>query len=138
MASDPMTIWVANSFDAEKAAEACRGLARAYDDAAGGAVDAEAVSSALAAAAEAFPGLAEHASSLEAAELDPALMQIDPDGPELADENAELLTATARLAIVGAAAEANHGFDWSLLDGCVEECRSVAADLPSPTAPGFS
>jgi hypothetical protein len=96
-------------YDPERGANACRRLAEAF--AAGREPRSRDIREAMALAVASFPGLHDFVDAMEERELDPEDAMLDLSGIA-AEHHGRLLEAAAKLALIGAIAEAVERFEW--------------------------
>jgi hypothetical protein len=120
----------ATEYDPEGGATACRKLAEAF--AAGREPRSRDIREAMALAIASFPGLHDFVDAMEERELDPEDAMLDLS-QLAAEHHGRLLEAAAKLALIGAIAEAVERFEWQDVLDCTGFCREVLAD---PSAPG--
>ena len=114
----------ATDYDPEKGRRACRRLADAF--ARGRDPRSEDIREAMAAATAAFPGLQEFVDAMDERGLDPedAMMDVGRVGAEHAGP---VLGAAAKLALIGAMAQAAERFDWHDVVDCASFCQEAFA-----------
>jgi hypothetical protein len=116
-------------YDPGQGREACRKLAEAF--AAGREPRSRDIREAMALAIAAFPGLHDFVDAMEERELDPEDAMLDLSGIA-AEHHGRMLEAAAKLALIGAIAEAVERFEWQDVLDCADFCREVFADPPAP------
>ena len=118
----------ATDYDPEKGSRACRGLADAF--AAGREPRSEEVREAMAAATAAFPGLQEFVDAMDKRDLDPEDAMMDVSRVRAEHARPEL-GAVAKLAVIGAMAQAAERFDWNDVVDCARFCQETFAQSPA-------
>ena len=119
----------AADYDPQKGAEACRGLAEAF--ARGREPRSRDIREAMALATAAFPGLHDFIDGMVERDLDPEDGMVDLGGIA-AEHHGPLLEAAAKLALIGAIAEASERFEWQDVVDCASFCREALAELSVP------
>jgi hypothetical protein len=123
--------YLATEYDPGKGMDACRRLAAAFARARDpGTQD---IRAAMAAATAAFPGLQDFVDELADRDLDPEDAMLDV-GRIAAEHQGAVLAAVAKLALVGAMAEAAERFDWHDVVDCARFCAEALAP-PAAGAP---
>ena len=121
--------YFATGYDPQKGMDACRRLAAAF--AGGRDPRTEDIQAAMATATAAFPGLQDFVDDLADRDLDPEDAMLDASRIG-AEHRGAVLAAAAKLALVGAMAEAAERFDWH----DVVDCARFCADALAPPAVG--
>jgi hypothetical protein len=85
----------------------------------------------MALAVVSFPGLHDFVDAMEERDLDPEDAMLDLS-QLAAEHHGRLLEAAAKLALIGAIAEAVERFDWQDVLDCATFCREAFADPPAP------
>jgi hypothetical protein len=119
----------AADYDQQKGVDACRKLAEAF--ARGREPRSRDIREAMALATAAFPGLHDFVDAMEERELDPEDGMVDLGGIA-AEQHGPLLEAAAKLALIGAIAEASERFEWQDVVDCASFCREAFAESPVP------
>ena len=114
----------AAGYDPEKGRGACCGLAEAF--AGGRDPRTEEIQAAMATATASFPGLQDFVDDMADRDLDPedAMLNVTRIG---AEHHGPVLTAAAKLALIGAMAEAAERFDWRDVVDCARFCEEALA-----------
>jgi len=116
--------FIATDCDPEKGSRACRRLADAF--AAGREPRSEDIREAMAAATDAFPGLEEFVDAMDERGLDPEDAMMDVSRVR-AEDAGPVLGAAAKLALIGAMAQAAERFDWNDVLDCASFCQEAFA-----------
>gem|GEM_PF-4072603 len=132
MASTNVTDYTfcATEYDPRQGTEACRRLAEAFAE--GREPRSPDIREAMALATAAFPGLQDFVDAMEERELDPEDAMLDLSRIA-AEHHGRMLEAVAKLALIGAIAEAAERFDWQDVLDCAGFCREACADLTVPS-----
>jgi hypothetical protein len=116
-------------YDPWQGTEACRRLVEAF--AGGREPRSRDIREAMALATASFPGLHGFVEAMEERELDPEDAMLDLSGIP-AEQHGRMLEAAAKLALIGAIAEAVEHFEWQDVLDCAGFCREVFANPPAP------
>jgi hypothetical protein len=116
--------FTAIDYDANAGSRACRKLADAF--AGGRDPRAEEIREAMAAATSAFPGLQDFVTDMGDRDLDPEDAMLDVSRVS-AEHQGPMLAAAAKLALIGAMAEAAESFDWHDVVDCARFCQEAFA-----------
>lgn len=124
----------ATDYDPKQGRNACRRLADAF--AKGREPRAREIKEAMAAAMEAFPGLQDFVAAMDELDLNPEDAMMDVSQIQ-AEHGGPVVGAAAKLALIGAMAEAAGRFDWDDVVDCAGFCQeaftqSGLAKVPSP------
>ena len=132
MASTNVTDYTfcATEYDSTQGTKACRRLAEAFSE--GREPRSRDIREAMALATAAFPGLHDFVDAMEERELDPEDAMLDLSGIA-AEHHGRMLEAAAKLALIGAIAEASECFEWQDVVDCASFCREAIAN---PTVSG--
>jgi hypothetical protein len=120
----------ATAYDRENGEDACRKLADAFRG--GREPRSRDIREAMAIATTAFPGLHDFVDTMDQRDLDPKDAMLDLNGIA-AEHHGRMLEAAAKLALIGAIAEASERFEWQDVLDCAGFCREAIAD---PTVSG--
>ena len=120
----------ATDYDRENGADACRKLADAFGE--GREPRSSDIREAMAIATAAFPGLHDFVDAMDEQDLDPEDAMLDLSGIA-AEHHGRMLEAAAKLALIGAIAEASERFEWQDVVDCASFCREAIAN---PTVSG--
>jgi hypothetical protein len=120
----------AAEYEQEKAVDACRQLADAF--ARGREPRSSDIREAMATATAAFPGLDDFVDAMSERDLDPEDAMLDLSGIA-AEHQGQMLEAAAKLALIGAIAEASERFEWQDVVDCANFCQDLFADPASGT-----
>jgi hypothetical protein len=115
----------ATEYDPRQGAEACRKLAEAF--AAGREPSSRDIREAMALATASFPGLLAFVDAMEDRDLDPEDAMLDLS-QLAAEHHGRRLEAAAKLALIGAIAEASERFEWQDVVDCASFCREAFAE----------
>jgi hypothetical protein len=119
----------ATDYDPKTGAEACGRLAEAF--AGGREPRSSDIREAMASATAAFPGLHDFVDAMAERDLDPEDAMLDLSGIA-AEHHGRRLEAAAKLALIGAIAEAAERFEWQDVVDCASFCREALAEPPVP------
>jgi hypothetical protein len=117
--------FVATEYDPRQGKEACRKPVEAF--AGGREPRSRDIREAMALAVASFPGLHDFVDAMEERELDPEDAMLDLS-QLAAEHHGRLLEAAAKLALIGAIAEAVERFEWQDVLDCAGFSREVLAD----------
>ena len=109
----------ATAYDRESGEDACRKLADAFRR--GREPRSRDVREAMAIATTAFPGLHDFVDAMDQRDLDPEDAMLDLSGIA-AEHQGRMLEAAAKLALIGAIAEASERFEWQDVLDCAAFC----------------
>jgi hypothetical protein len=116
-------------YDPKLGAAACRKLAEAFAE--GREPRSRDIREAMSLATAALPRAARFRRWHGGAELDPEDAMLDLTG-SAAEHPGPILEAAAKLALIGAIAEAAERFEWQDVVDCAGFCREACADLTVP------
>jgi hypothetical protein len=119
----------ATEYDPTQGTEACRRLAEAFAE--GREPRSPDIREAMTLATASFPGLQDFVDAMEERELDPEDAMLDLSRIA-AEHHGRMLEAVAKLALIGAIAEAVERFEWQDVLDCAGFCREACADLTVP------